>query len=71
MNLSCMSSKSVSVRQWCEMRPSLPQKPVSTGRDELYPADCGRDPKKGTGKLCFPDGQLCKNSEWRKKANQH
>lgn len=35
------------------------QEPVSTGKDELFPTDCGRDPGKGTGKLCFPDGQLC------------
>ena len=46
----------------------VPQKPVSTGNDELFPTDCGRDPKKGTGKLCFPDGQLCKNSELHKKS---
>ena len=39
------------------------QSPVSTGNDELYPSDCGRDPDKGTGKLCFPDGTLCKNSK--------
>jgi len=37
------------------------QSPVSTGNDELYPTDCGRDTDKGTGKLCFPDGLLCKN----------
>ena len=26
---------------------------------EILPTDCGRDTQKGTGKLCFPDGQLC------------
>jgi len=35
--------------------------PVATGVDPLFPADCGRDPDKGTGKLCFPDGLLCQN----------
>ena len=35
------------------------QEPVSTGKDEINPSDCGRDTQKGTGKLCFPDGQLC------------
>ena len=33
--------------------------PQATGRDEILPSDCGRDPDKGTGKLCFPDGLLC------------
>jgi hypothetical protein len=33
--------------------------PQATGRDELFPDDCGRDEDKGTGKLCFPDGLLC------------
>jgi len=37
------------------------QSPQATGRDELYPRDCGRDTGKGTGKLCFPDGILCQN----------
>jgi hypothetical protein len=37
------------------------QSPQSTGRDELFPRDCGRDTDKGTGKLCFPDGILCQN----------
>ena len=37
--------------------------PQSTGREELFPSDCGRDPQDGTGKLCFPDGLLCQNSE--------
>jgi len=37
------------------------QSPQATGRDELNPTDCGRDPNKGTGKLCFPDGILCQN----------
>ncbi|XP_059082440.1 uncharacterized protein LOC131879961 isoform X2 [Tigriopus californicus] len=36
------------------------QQPVATGYDEPYPADCGRNPEDGTGKLCFPDGLLCK-----------
>ena len=35
--------------------------PQATGRDELFPADCGRHPHDGTGKLCFPDGILCRN----------
>ena len=39
------------------------QSPQSTGREELFPSDCGRDPQDGTGKLCFPDGLLCQNSE--------
>jgi len=33
--------------------------PQATGRDELFPSDCGKDVAKGTGKLCFPDGLLC------------
>jgi len=37
------------------------QSPQATGRDEIYPRDCGREPDKGTGKLCFPDGLLCQN----------
>ena len=36
--------------------------PVATGRDELNPADCGRDKKTGKGSLCFPDGLLCEQS---------
>lgn len=39
------------------------QRPVASGRDELFPTDCGRDPDKGTGKLCFPDGLLCQRSK--------
>ena len=39
------------------------ESPQSTGKDELFPRDCGRDPDKGTGKLCFPDGQLCQDSK--------
>ena len=39
------------------------KEPVSTGIDKLYPDDCGRDKDKGTGLLCFPDGELCKNSK--------
>jgi len=37
--------------------------PVATGRDELFPTDCGRNPHDGTGKLCFPDAVLCSTSE--------
>ena len=40
------------------------QSPQATGRDELFPTDCGRDPNKGTGKLCFPDGLLCQNRKF-------
>ena len=40
------------------------QRPRATGRDELFPADCGRNVNDGTGKLCFPDGVLCQNSEF-------
>ena len=39
------------------------QAPVASGRDELFPADCGRNEADGTGKLCFPDGLLCQQSE--------
>ena len=39
------------------------KEPVSSGIDKLYPDDCGRDKDKGTGLLCFPDGELCKNSK--------
>lgn len=39
------------------------QSPQATGRDELFPRDCGRDEDKGTGKLCFPDGILCQESK--------
>jgi len=37
------------------------QSPQATGFDPVNPDDCGRDPDKGTGKLCFPDGLLCQN----------
>ena len=37
------------------------QSPQATGKDELFPRDCGREVDKGTGKLCFPDGLLCQN----------
>merc|ERR1712080_470284 len=37
------------------------QSPQATGIDKVNPDDCGRDPDKGTGKLCFPDGLLCQN----------
>ena len=40
------------------------QSPQSTGKDELFPRDCGRDTNKGTGKLCFPDGLLCQDSKF-------
>lgn len=39
------------------------KKPVATGHDNPFPDDCGRDPKKGTGLLCFPDGKLCQESK--------
>ena len=39
------------------------QIPQATGRDELFPADCGRNENDGTGKLCFPDGILCQQSK--------
>ena len=39
------------------------EKPVATGNDEILPSDCGRDPKKGNGLLCFPDGKLCSESK--------
>jgi hypothetical protein len=35
------------------------QSPLATGKEKLFPDDCGRDEDKGTGKLCFPDGLLC------------
>jgi hypothetical protein len=37
--------------------------PQSTGREELFPSDCGRNTADGTGKLCFPDGLLCRDRE--------
>jgi len=37
--------------------------PQASGRDELNPADCGRDSKTGKGSLCFPDGLLCEQSK--------
>ena len=40
------------------------QSPQATGRDKLFPDDCGRDEDKGTGKLCFPDGKLCEESKF-------
>lgn len=39
------------------------KKPQATGIDKTYPDDCGRDPEKKTGLLCFPDGKLCEQSE--------
>ena len=41
--------------------------PQATGFDELFPADCGRHPHDGTGKLCFPDGLLCQQSKFSSK----
>ena len=38
--------------------------PQATGIDKVLPSDCGRDPDKGTGKLCFPDGLLCQQSKF-------
>jgi len=38
------------------------KKPQSTGIDETYPDDCGRDDD-NKGKLCFPDGLLCQQSK--------
>ena len=38
------------------------KKPVSTGKDEVYPRDCGRDKDTKKGLLCFPDGKLCQDS---------
>jgi hypothetical protein len=35
------------------------QTPVSTGRDQVLPSDCGTNTATGRGKLCFPDGKLC------------
>ena len=40
------------------------QQPQANGPDELFPTDCGRDENKGTGKLCFPVGQICANSKF-------
>ena len=40
------------------------QSPQATGIDNLFPDDCGRDTDKGTGKLCFPDGLLCRDSKF-------
>ena len=37
------------------------QSPKADGREELFPSDCGRNTGTGTGKLCFPDGLLCKD----------
>jgi len=37
------------------------QRPKADGVDTLFPDDCGTNPKTGTGKLCFPDGQLCRD----------
>jgi len=36
------------------------QRPKADGVEELFPSDCGRNTNSGTGKLCFPDGLLCK-----------
>ena len=37
--------------------------PQSTGKDEVFPRDCGRETDTGRGKLCFPDGLLCQSSK--------
>ena len=39
------------------------KEPQATGIDKTYPDDCGRDPEKKTGLLCFPDGKLCQERE--------
>lgn len=39
------------------------QSPQATGIDTLFPDDCGRNEDAGTGKLCFPDGILCRDSK--------
>ena len=39
------------------------QRPQATGQEELFPSDCGRNVDTGTGKLCFPDGLLCRDRE--------
>merc|ERR1719323_1498102 len=39
--------------------PSSIQSLRSSGRDSLFPADCGRD-EQNKGKLCFGDPELCK-----------
>jgi hypothetical protein len=39
------------------------QSPQATGIDTLFPEDCGRNEDAGTGKLCFPDGILCRDSK--------
>merc|ERR1712154_58187 len=39
--------------------PSSIQSLRSSGRDELFPADCGRD-EQNKGKLCFGDPELCR-----------
>ncbi len=38
------------------------RKPEATGKDNPFPDDCGRDDD-NKGKLCFPDGLLCQQSE--------
>ena len=40
------------------------QSPQATGIDDLFPDDCGRDTDAGTGKLCFPDGLLCRDRKF-------
>ena len=39
------------------------QTPVSTGKDQILPSDCGTHTDTGRGKLCFPDGKLCAESK--------
>lgn len=50
------------LQQFPGIDPGTPV-PQATGRDEILPSDCGRHLHDGTGKLCFPDGILCQNSE--------
>ena len=40
------------------------QRPKADGQDKLFVDDCGRNTDDGTGKLCFPDGQLCQNRKY-------
>ena len=43
--------------------PSSIQSLRSSGRDELFPSDCGRD-EQNKGKLCFGDPELCRISKF-------
>jgi hypothetical protein len=42
---------------------SATDKPQESANDEALPTDCGRDPEKGNGLLCFPVGKLCAESK--------